>query len=330
MSNETTLPDFRRVLGAYVWDLWETTSRSWNRFWFTPDDPACLGLIRLLTGLMLLYTHFVWGLDFDGFLGPHPWLSPDLVQTLQAEDFAFSFWWWVPSGWGWSVHCLCLVILTLFAVGCWTRWTSILALLIVISYANRLPAAQFGLDQINGMLTLYLAIGPSGAAFSVDERRRRKRASVAVGESSETRNPSSIGANIAIRLIQCHMCLIYLAAGLSKLQGLAWWDGMAMWLAFANREYQTVDMLWLANYPLIVHALTHITVIWEISFCVLVWVPVLRPIVLLLAVFLHVGIGLMMGMWTFGLVMLVGCLSFVPSRMIRQWLLRERPQVSPV
>ncbi len=41
----------------------------WNRFWFTPADPATLGAIRIFAGAMLFYTHLVWSLDLRAFLG---------------------------------------------------------------------------------------------------------------------------------------------------------------------------------------------------------------------------------------------------------------------
>jgi hypothetical protein len=43
-------------LAAYFRAAWE----AWNRFWFTPADPATLSLIRVLAGGMLFYTHFIW------------------------------------------------------------------------------------------------------------------------------------------------------------------------------------------------------------------------------------------------------------------------------
>jgi hypothetical protein len=299
------------VISQYLDDLTAGACESWNRFWFTPADPATLGMIRLLAGAMIVYTHWVWGLELQSFFGPTSWVNRELVQTFLKDDFVFSLWYVVPADSVVTVHCICLVILTLFAIGLFTRVTSILSFLIVVSYANRVPTALFGLDQINGMLALYLAIGPSGAACSVDNwlRRRWSRRSV---------SRPSVGANLAIRLIQVHMCVIYLFAGLTKLQGPAWWDGMAMWLAFANREYQTLDMLWLAESPWIVHLLTHLTIVWEISYVALVWYPLTRPIVLLLAVLLHVGIGLCMGMWTFGLIMLIGNMAFVPPEFVRR------------
>ena len=66
--------------------------------------------------------------------------------------------------------------------------------------------------------------------------------------------PPSVTANLAIRLIQIHMCVIYLFAGTGKLMGEAWWDGTAMWMALANLEYQSLDMTWLAGWPLLINS----------------------------------------------------------------------------
>ena len=72
------------------------------------------------------------------------------------------------------------------------------------------------------------------------------------------------------------------------------------------------DMTWLAWHPWLLNLLTHVCVLWEVSFCVLIWRPRLRPLMLAGAVLLHVGIGACLGMWTFALIMLVGCTSFLP------------------
>src|SRR5439155_26318436 len=124
----------------------------------------------------------------------------------------------------------------------------------------------------NALLTLYLSIGPSGAAFSLDRLLARYRLAqqtrpddlpVVRGQASSP----SVSANIAVRLIQMHMCLIYFFAGTSKLLGAAWWDGTAIWMALANHEYQSADLTWLAHVPLLVNLLTHLATIWELSFC---------------------------------------------------------------
>jgi hypothetical protein len=303
-------PVVRPVLGSA-----RSLAKDWDAFWYTPADPTVLGLLRVLTGLMLLYTHAVWGLGLDDFFGPTSWLSPDLVRALQRDGFAYSFWWWVPSGWLWPAHALSMVVLALFALGLWTRATSILALFVAISYAHRVPAALFGLDQINVMLTLYLAIGPSGQALSVDRWLARRRG----GAGALPPSPGA-AANLALRLIQVHMCVIYFFAGISKLQGPAWWSGEALWRAFANLEYQSADMTWLARYPWLLNLSTHLSVLWEVFFCVLIWSRRWRPLMLAGAVVMHLGIGAFLGMWTFGLIMLVGCASFLPDEAVRRFV----------
>jgi hypothetical protein len=88
-------------------------------------------------------------------------------------------------------------------------------------------------------------------------------------------------------------------------------------MAAANLEYQTLDMTWLAGWPRLVALMTHVTVFWELFYCVLVWNKFWRPIVLLLAVLVHGGIALALGMPTFGLVMLIGNMSFLTPRELR-------------
>jgi len=315
----------RRVIASvyrYFAESGRLTVRSWNTFWFTPADPTPLGFIRILTGIMLVYTHAVWGLELEAFFGPNGWLPAEAVHALQSDQTVFSYWWWVPTNWMWFAHGVALAVLVLFTIGCCTRITSVLAFIITISYANRVPAALFGLDQINAMLTLYLAIGPSGAALSVDRllaRFRLTRQSLhADAQQPRFELLPSPSANLATRLIQVHMCVIYLFAGVSKLQGTAWWSGEAMWLTFANLEYQSRDMTWLAHYPWLLHLMTHVTIVWEISFCALIWRPQWRPLMLFIGVLLHVGIGACLGMWTFALIMLVGCSSFLPPSLFRE------------
>jgi hypothetical protein len=305
----------RRVVGSITNGLTGFATRvadGWNTFWYTPVDPTLLGVIRILTGLMLLYTHAVWGLALDDFFGSDAWIDRKLVdvvftnQLTYPDHFGYSLWWLIPPRWIWPAYVAMMVVLALFTMGLWTRVTSILALAVVISFVNRVPEALFGLDKLNTLLTIYLAIGPSGRALSLDRWLARRQ------PGEPTAPQPSVGANFALRLIQVHMCIIYSFAGLSKLQGAAWWNGTAMWLAFGNLEYQSADMTWLAWHPMLVDFLTHFTALWEISFCVLIWIPMVRPLLLASSVVMHLGIGACLGLWTFSLIMLVGCASFLP------------------
>ena len=303
---------------TYVRDLVAQTASGWNRFWFTPADPATLGLLRILGGAMLFYTHLVWSLDLEAFFGPVGWLNAETSAISQDSGFAWSHLWWCQSpGVLWGTHLASLLVFLLLTVGLFSRTMSVVACLLTISYANRAAFALFGLDQVNGFIALYLMLGPCGAAYSIDRWRLRRRLRSQAGAEQANTSERSIGANIAMRLVQLHLCVLYLFAGLSKLQGPAWWDGTAMWKAMANLEYQSLDMTWMSGWPLLVNVLTHVTIAWEISYCALIWPRMTRPLVLLLALPLHLGIALCLGMTTFGVIMLVANLSFVSPELVR-------------
>ncbi len=313
----------RRLVTAALTSIGHTADRvwsAWREFWFAPADPTPLAVMRILFGGMLLYTHIVWGLNLEGFFGPSGWQSEALVRTFQQGQFAWSFWWWVPGNLYLTVHIVCLGVLALYMLGVCTPVTSILAYLITVSYSYRAPLANFGLDQMNAIAALYLAIGPSGAVFSVDRlwQRYRKGRAARDGNIAAVAPPvvPSARANLALRLMQVHLCVIYIFACHSKLLGESWWNGQAIWQAVSNLEYQSADLTWLAWYPWLVNLLTHVTIVWEMTFWALVWRPLCRPVVLLMGVAIHLGIGAFMGMWTFGLAVIFLYVCFVPATTI--------------
>ncbi|MEZ6093701.1 MAG: HTTM domain-containing protein [Pirellulaceae bacterium] len=276
-----------------------------DRFWFRPADPAVLSLLRLMAGIVIFYTHLAWTLELDTFFGSHGVLPATYRSDLSVDfRFAWSHFDWLPNDhWLMPVHLLTLAVMLLFTLGLWTRSTGILTAFFVISYANRATGALFGLDQVNAFLAIYLAIGPSGARFSIDNWLRKRQGRGAI--------PPSIMANIAIRLIQIHLCIVYFFAGVGKLQGDTWWNGMAIWYAFASHEYQTLDMTWTAQHLWLVNLLTYVSLFWEVSYPFLIWPRLTRPIWIMLAIAVHLGIGLAMGMMTFGYVMIVANMSFL-------------------
>ena len=60
----------------------------------------------------------------------------------------------------------------------------------------------------------------------------------------------TVRANLALRLLQVHLCVVYLFSGCGKLLGASWWEGTALWGAAANVQYRTLDLRWLAPLPI--------------------------------------------------------------------------------
>ncbi len=239
--------------GSQSESLMKTWWRNWDWFWFAPLRPDSLGFLRLLSGLMLVYTHVVWGIKLEAFFGPDGFQDPILVRSELIDSTAISFWWWVPAEHLRTAHAVCLTILTLYALGVCTRVTAWLAFLISISYSNRAVHANFGLDQINAFVTCYCAIGASGGAFSFDRWWQRLREGLnsldLTGQWKVAPIQPSVSTRVATRLIQIHLSIVYLWAGFGKLKGTTWWDGNALWYGLANGEYKTHEMLWVAWHP---------------------------------------------------------------------------------
>jgi len=300
----------------------------WDRFWFTPRLPHTLGLIRIATGLMLLYSQLVIALRLGDFLGDNAWINNTVIAGLHRGDFGPSdagrtFLWHLTSPaalWFW--HLLTMVSSAGLAVGFLTRFTAPLAWFLQLMLVHRLTGTLFGLDQITTMLAMYLMLAPCGSVFSIDAHLRRKM----LGKKTTTdfklwlfpAPVPSIAANIATRLAQLHLCVIYLFGGLWKARGTTWWDGTALWFAAANAQYQSLNLTWIGRFPIVFSALTHITVFWEVFYCALVWPKLTRPLVLAMAVAVHGGIALFLGMITFGMMMIVANAIFISP----DWLCR--------
>jgi hypothetical protein len=281
----------------------DDVTKAWDTFWFSVRDGKTLGLIRLSMGLVVFYSHLAWSPLLIRFLSPDGMLPASYRELLFDSSLAWSHFDWIGSEPSvlWLFHVVALTIMLLFALGFWTRATGIVTALLVISYANRATGALFGLDQIAAFVTLYLALSDCGESFSLAKR---------LGISKTVAKPS-VRNNVAIRLIQIHLCVVYLFAGLGKCQGETWWNGEAIWGAVASYEYQTMDMTWLADHMWLVSIVTMVTLFFEVGYAALIWSKLTRPVMLGLAIPLHLGIGLCMGMMEFGMAMLVANLAFV-------------------
>jgi predicted DCC family thiol-disulfide oxidoreductase YuxK len=323
---------------VYLAELWVAATRGWNTFFFRPADPTPLGLIRLAVGLLLFWNLAVFGLDLHAYLGSYGWADPEILRQIHRTEqpFAWSFWFLVPDLLLRPVWVGCLMVLFLFTIGLWSRVTAVLAWVIVVSTVRRAPVSLFGFDQIVSTLTLYLAVtGASGQAVSIDRflaRYRQARGALARrrqdGRWGVPRGlpEPSISANLALRLIQLHLVLIYGMAGLAKLQGAAWWNGMAIWGTLASGEFRLFDLNWLAAWPLLLNLLTHCTLAFELSYSVLIWVRVLRPLLVTAAIVMHIGIGLTLGLGEFGLAMIAANLAFLSGPWLRSLVTgREQP-----
>ena len=283
---------------------------------------------------MILYSHLVVAANLSSFLGDDAWIDNPTIASIHRGDFApadaaRSYLWLISSpALLWLHHLFTIAVTACFAAGFLTRITAPLTWWLQLMLVHRMTGTMFGFDQVTTMLAMYLMFAPSGSVFSIDALIR-KRLSVEALTKFAWLFPAaqpSVAVNIATRLIQLHLCIVYLFGGLWKARGTAWWDGTAIWFAISNAQYQSIEITWIGRYPQLFSIFAHVTVFWEVFYIALIWPKLTRPIVLAIAFAIHSGIALFLGMITFGVIMIVANLAFIAPTF---WMRRTHRELSP-
>ena len=301
-------------------------------FFFEPSTSHTLAVIRVFTGVMIAYIHGVWLLRLDDFFGSHALVDNEFWRVLHAGSVSDAKWNYLVQidslpliRW----HEIAALIAGVFvALGLFTRMSLLVAWFLTLMTVHRLTGFLFGLDQIAVMLLTYLCIAQSNSVLSLDrilffyfpklQSNRFYTAIAGLKDIALHQDISTWNNTLTTRLIQIHLCIIYLFGGLGKLRGEMWWDGSAMWFSSAAYEYQSLDLTWIGRMPILGALLTHITLFWEVSYAALIWPKWTRPFVLATAVLVHGGIACFLGMITFGWIMIVANLVFIPSDLMRR------------
>lgn len=123
---------------------------------------------------------------------------------------------------------------------------------------------------------------------------------------------ATIAHNTGVLLIAAQICVVYLMAGLYKVQGQLWQDGTALYYILRTPEFHwpgVTEHVFAFEWFLVIGA--YATVWLSIYFPLMVLVPRLRlPAVLLMSGF-HLSIAVLMGLTSFALIMIACDLVFV-------------------
>jgi len=307
---------------------------AWNRFWYTPSDPYPVGLMRLCVGLLALYFQLTYTPDLVRFFGDDGLLTPQLTQQWNVSAGGFN-----PGEYSYlshlhtpaqlyTAHAIGTAILILMSIGLFSRVTTVLGLVVVLSYIQRAPMITTHLETVLAMLMFYLCFGPTGASWSVDRWLMRRKAAGPAPLAHWDRPRFS--ATIALRLIQIHLALAYAMMAIAKIRGVSivtgdlglewqdpWGSGTAVWLLIARPDSPWMDLSWLRNQPFIINAWTHAIVIFELLFPVLVWNRLTRPLMLTVAALMWGSLALVSGIAPFSIAMLIGNLAYFPPETLR-------------
>jgi hypothetical protein len=306
---------------------------AWVRFWFTPVAPIGLHTIRLLAGMLFL----AWLLPLAGqreaLFGLTGWFD----RTAYAD--ASRLLGGPPQPISWSVLYICgsnstvlsavywlaIGVLVSFTLGLWPRFTAVLTWVIVLSFMAN-PASAAEADALLSILAFYLMIGYGLPGLG--DFRQSWAARVAGPKATwplslllgRARNETdeSLGANLALRLMQVHFAVVVFVNGLHKLQFGDWWSGVALWYAL-HPPFQTVlGKVRLSpgqadSYLAMLSVAAYAVLAWQIAFPCFAWRSRWRLILLGGAAISWCGTALVYDLPLFGPTLFVGCLSYLSA-----------------
>lgn len=210
-----------------------------------------------------------------------------------------------------------VVVLAAVVSGWRPRFTCLPHAYVAFSFFNDLSAPEGG-DQIASVLALLLVPLCLTDRRTWHWQRFDLPEKVANDAKMLAQQLSRCTASVAIFLIKLQLSWLYIQAAISKLGNEAWVNGTAMyyWSRNANfgaPSWQEPVVYWLTSQPIFVAAMTWLPIGIELSIGICLLLPMRARIPLLCAgMGLHMLIGLVIGLWSFAVIMM-GCLVFLLS-----------------
>ncbi|GAA1680628.1 hypothetical protein GCM10010977_21020 [Citricoccus zhacaiensis] len=191
----------------------------------------------------------------------------------------------------WAWYLIAIALAVAFVLGWRTRAvTPLLFIFYTAINAQNTPISDGGNYFIRIML-IYLIFADISRRWSLDSRRRRKKG---LGETQT----GTVLHNLALVLVVGQLCLVYLEAGLYKVQGSLWQDGTAIYYPVQSEAYGVfpwlADLLTFSSWAVVL--VTYFTVIVQIAFPFLLFHRVTRRIALVSILAMHLGIAVVMGL----------------------------------
>jgi hypothetical protein len=297
--------------------LLRRTVEGWYRFWFTQPDLRQLELVRIGVGLSLFFIYFFEAGRLDELYTEDGWVPLSGLAKLRENPAFFSVFYRITDlAQVTAIWALMLVLCLAFTVGLQTSWIKWIVWILHISFQNRAPEVSYGVDSITSNLLIILCVTPVGRTLSVDAWLRRDRPPRIEWLPALQDARASVG----LRLVQIQMVIVFFFAGTQKLQGADWWDGDAIWYAMTDFEFSVLPLAPFAEHMWLVNLLTYGSILVELGYAFLVWDRKTRPIFVVAAIVLHIGVAISLGLVLFAVPMIAGHLAFAPST----WLDRVR------
>ena len=269
------------------------TSHRWSTYGLaaTRMTLAVTILLQLVVGFA--DRQYIWGVG-------HRWAEP-----FHERQAVVTWLPWLPAAPAWvtDLAVLASVLAGLaLLVGWHTRTACIATFVLWAVMIDASPILRSGAEDVVRLVLFSLCFSDSGAAASLDARRRRARSRPA----GSTEWLTILLNNLAVVLIAHQIVMIYVGSALWKFDGPTWLDGTAVYSPLQVNQYSPwLDELgWLYTWSPFVHAATWSAMAIQLAFPLLLLDRRTRILGFVLVTGTHLGIGLLMGLMYFSLAMI--------------------------
>jgi len=330
----------------------DSTAEGWNVFkdvdswWFGYGSPVALGILRIIMSLLALEGLVIGLLDFEawytekGFLpikvdyeywiripatfqfGTHASGAPAFYQfpglaTVPRINFFGSLY---DSRLALALYLVVMIAALLTAAGLWTRVSSIVLALGIISIHHRNPLILHSGDTLMRLVLMYLAFSPCGVTCSLDRL---------IGLWKGT--APSVPPRVSLwpqRLIQYQVALVYFMTVWYKWLGTDWKNGVAAWFPENLHEFYRFPVPEFTHHQPFLALATYGTLVVELSLATLVFHRPLRKYVLLAGLAMHGYIEYRFNIPLFATIIVGTYIVFFDGEEITDWANRTSKRLT--
>ncbi len=272
-----------------------------DQFFFAPVSGSILAFFRVAVALFCMAKFLSFRGDILNMFGSYGFVRTEITEIL-LSDFKPRLSWFTEIvssvGMGevaaiYTLYVLFLVVLVALGLGIQSRIMALLALFLHLMFFNSGRMFMYGVDYFTTSALFYCALFPVGRYGTLRQIRKH-------GFETSTQMPI-----IYLRILQGHLCLVYFFGGVSKALGNHWWNGEAIWRAVSIPGFYQIDMSWLASVPWLSMVLGIGVLFLECGYPLFINIRKTRPVFLVLIITMHAGIGIVMGLWYFAVLMIL-------------------------
>lgn len=174
-------------------------------------------------------------------------------------------------------------------IGLFSRFSSLILLFLYIAISS--GPYKYGVDVFVTMGLFYLTVFPLCLKYSVDKFIFKCR-----------RLPNYTPY---LRLLQINLCLVYFFGGISKSIGSTWYNGEAIWKSLNLIGTLPLDYSILASNKFILVFMGWSVIILEIFYVIAIWREKIGLYWFISILLMHLGISIFLGLYFFGIYMII-------------------------